>query len=666
MEDKKREELTLPSYMQRKSARKTLTPPDTMAQARSGKSSGHRNSTRERAQQPVVSKGASARHKQNVTPINAKTPPQSQRKAQASQPAAGAKKQPSKPVHTQGNAKRASQTVRRAGQKAAAPSNPQNHAPKAPREENLRVYKPSGKQAQAKPAREQARQEAGRRDRGIRLGRICLLGILLAGLIFCGVYFLGQDSSPASIAADGTIGETARIPAGVSILGIDVGGMTRSEARAAVTGEAEAIRAGAQITLTLDQESYTITGEEILFSYDMDSVLQQALDYVEPEESAQPQVDVVDVTEVSTEDAPGTFNRIFTYDASALRRALENIAAEFDIAAVNAQGQPTMHEDHTVSFEYEEGTAGRALDVEATMEKIQAALLGGQYTAQVEGVYNTVNPQVTAATLAKGIALRGSFTTRYATIGQTSEETPTIENRVYNIQKAADIINGCVVEPGESWSFNDFVGERSEANGWKQANGIANGREYVLQYGGGICQVSTTLYNALLQADVTVTNRRAHSIPSDYVDHGLDATVDYAMDLDLEFVNDTGAPLYLFAYYEDVEGRHRQDITFLIYGAPLEEGVTYQVRSETVEEISRNGVNYTDDDTIPRGYKVVTIKARSGYVAEVYLDKYVNGELAESEYLYTDRYEGNDEYALRGTASPKYYEPPENAVPIDD
>ena len=85
-----------------------------------------------------------------------------------------------------------------------------------------------------------------------------------------------------------------------------------------------------------------------------------------------------------------------------------------------------------------------------------------------------------------------------------------------------------------------------------------------------------------------------------------------------------------------------------------------------MEEISRNGVNYTDDDTIPRGYKVVTIKARSGYVAEVYLDKYVNGELAESEYLYTDRYEGNDEYALRGTASPKYYEPPENAVPIDD
>ena len=210
------------------------------------------------------------------------------------------------------------------------------------------------------------------------------------------------------------------------------------------------------------------------------------------------------------------------------------------------------------------------------------------------------------------------------------------------------------------------MGERSLKNGWKEANGIANGKEYVLQAGGGICQVSTTLYNALLQADVTVTNRRAHSIPSDYVEHGLDATVDYAMDLDLEFVNDTGAPIYLFAYCEGVEGRHREDITFLVYGKPLENGVSYKTRSETIETIPRNNVHYTDDYTIPRGYKVVTIEARPGYVAEVYLDKYVGDGLVSSEYLYTDRYEGNDEEALRGAASPKYYDPPANAVPIDD
>ena len=140
----------------------------------------------------------------------------------------------------------------------------------------------------------------------------------------------------------------------------------------------------------------------------------------------------------------------------------------------------------------------------------------------------------------------------------------------------------------------------------------------------------------------------------------------FAMDLDLEFINDTGAPIYLFAYCESVEGRHREDITFLVYGKPLENGVSYKTRSETIETIPRNNVHYTDDYTIPRGYKVVTIEARPGYVAEVYLDKYVGDGLVSSEYLYTDRYEGNDEEALRGAASPKYYEPPANAVPIDD
>ncbi|NCB31122.1 MAG: hypothetical protein EOM66_06910 [Clostridia bacterium] len=135
--------------------------------------------------------------------------------------------------------------------------------------------------------------------------------------------------------------------------------------------------------------------------------------------------------------------------------------------------------------------------------------------------------------------------------------------------------------------------------------------------------------------------------------------------MDLKFKNDTGAPLYLFVYYEDVEGRHRQDITFVIYGKPLEHGVSYKMRSEIIDKKERTDVIYTDDETIPRGYKVVTIDARPSYKAEVYLDKYVGEGMMESEYLYTDNYAGNAQYAKRGTGSPKYHAVPEGAIPIE-
>jgi|GEM_PF-4330989 len=100
-------------------------------------------------------------------------------------------------------------------------------------------------------------------------------------------------------------------------------------------------------------------------------------------------------------------------------------------------------------------------------------------------------------------------------------------------------------------------------------------------------------------------------------------------------------------------------------GKKLEDGVTYATRSKIVETIRRKNVHYTDDDTIPRGYKVVTVERRDGYKTEAYQDKYVNGVLEGSKLLYTDTYNGNDEEARRGTASPKYYKPPEDAVKID-
>ena len=518
--------------------------------------------------------------------------------------------------------------------------------------------KPSRDGAKKQPERRQTAAEGQPRRRGEEQRRpkkrvnyrrlITVLGAFI--LLICGAIFLlsrgGQGSEQL------VIGTEQVLPDGVKILGIDVGGDTKAKARQAVCAAADEIIANALITINAAGEEYTLNAEQISLAYDIESTLQRALAYV-PAEAG-----VVDVTAVS---APGEINDIFTWNATNLRMEIEEIAEKFNIEPEEAEIEP-LHAPTGITFSFKEGKEGRVLDVEQTFEYISSMLSTGMYTFSMEGIYNNITPSITQADLQGGFGLRAAFSTQFP----TSRSDETVQNRVFNIEKAAEIVSGTIVPAGEEWSFNGHVGPRTYDTGWKGANGIADGKDYTIQAGGGICQVSTTLYNALLCADMEISYRRAHTIPSTYVDKGLDATVDSITNIDLKFRNDTGAPIYLYAYIDDVPDTKYKTITFEIYGKSLPDGVTYKTRSEIKETIRRKDVNYTDDDTIPRGYKLVTLEARNGYVVEAYQDKYVNGVLESSELLYTDTYKGNAEEARRGTASPKYYTPPEGAVPIED
>lgn len=175
-----------------------------------------------------------------------------------------------------------------------------------------------------------------------------------------------------------------------------------------------------------------------------------------------------------------------------------------------------------------------------------------------------------------------------------------------------------------------------------------------MQYGGGVCQVSTTLYGALLRAGLPFEEftRREHSIPSTYVPLGLDATVDSGH-IDFKFKNTTEYPLYIFAYTSVNKNRTRYSyLTVVVYGQALPEGVTYEPRSVTVETIEPGEPIITYDKKQTTDYNVVTVEARDGYVVDVYLDKFVNGKLESSQLLYEDRYEPKTEKRTIGTLSP--------------
>ncbi|CUH97730.1 hypothetical protein P22_3874 [Propionispora sp. 2/2-37] len=122
-------------------------------------------------------------------------------------------------------------------------------------------------------------------------------------------------------------------------------------------------------------------------------------------------------------------------------------------------------------------------------------------------------------------------------------------NRVANIRVAVDKINGTVISPGETFSFNDIVGPREISRGFKPAPELVNG-ELVPGVGGGICQVSSTLYNAALLSDLPVIERHNHSKPLGYVPLGRDATVVFGV-LDFKFINDTLAPIMIVAEVQE-------------------------------------------------------------------------------------------------------------------
>ena len=213
-------------------------------------------------------------------------------------------------------------------------------------------------------------------------------------------------------------------------------------------------------------------------------------------------------------------------------------------------------------FIYYKERAGRQADLDEVGEKVARAMdVGGTVTAHT---HETL-PQITCADLKARTALLGEYSTDFTTSG---------ENRRRNIALAAAAVNGTVLAPEDVFSFNEVVGERTAERGYRRANIIVEG-EFTQGVGGGVCQVSTTLYNAVLLSGITPLRAAAHSRPVSYVEESRDCTVSSVTDF--TFVNTTSAPLYLAA---EVKGSR---LTFRLYGL-RGEGV-YALRSEVVERL---------------------------------------------------------------------------------
>ena len=320
---------------------------------------------------------------------------------------------------------------------------------------------------------------------------------------------------------------------------------------------------------------------------------------------------------------PRTFDVGLTLDTEAAKERMEEVSRSFYVAPIDATATFDLKREGYFTFTSEH--SGRQTNA-AELLQMLAQAVKTEEGATLALTHTVLDPQYTEAQARAEHRLISTFTTSYA------KSPLNASGRVHNIKKAAGLINGYVLAPGEEFNTNGILGPRNAQNGWKTAPGIREGR-YEQEYGGGVCQVSTTLFNAVLIADLSVTERQPHSWPSGYVDIGRDATISTGGP-NFQFANNTGHDLYVIA-----ETSSNKKLTISLYGKPLYDDRVVKISSKRVATLPSLGQEILLDESLPANTKEVYREARRGKKSKTYKEYYdLEGNLIERKLVYEDTY----------------------------
>lgn len=439
-----------------------------------------------------------------------------------------------------------------------------------------------------------------------------------------------QSGDPSSVPPASTV-----IAHGVTVNGVAVGDMTVDQARSALVQGLENDLNSVAITLNSEYFNATLNRNDIGAFFDVDAALATA----------------------AVSGSGAQVKATMFYDEETLMEALTALNEKVPGHATNAT-MSIAYDSYTVGkttyqkpkFVYTEGVNGMQLDTAAVASQIENALQTGTYQLSFAPNVTVSEPAVTVESLKKATTKLSSFHTLYYFTGTSSTDKETLavrEGRDANISKGVGIMNVITLKPGESFSFNKKTGDRTEKKGWAMAPAIY-GKDHRPEPGGGICQVSTTMYNALLRAGVEITYHRPHTIPSDYVDLGWDATVDYGH-IDFKFKNNKKNTIYLFVYItKNKDSSRKKEIHVDVYGME-EPGITYKAYADVPIEDKAVNPEIKYDKKQYEGYQEKTRNAHDGYVVTTYVDMYTNKANPQTIYSYTATYDKIEEQWIYGT-----------------
>ncbi len=423
-----------------------------------------------------------------------------------------------------------------------------------------------------------------------------------------------------------------RFSPGISIEGIDVSGMTKEQALNTLQ-QTELYPQGYNIQLVLNEQSVTITGKDLPFDLHLETAVEEAYAYnwhCSQKEHAL-RIEELRVTPKN-----------FVLTPTLIEDALAEKAAQWCKPFQKEVGEPTVTGFINGSFQVSEGSDGHRVKIEELTKQLKA-LLETQQTGIIEVPVETVKCTKTSAEVKANMKQLGSYST-------VSTNT---ENGNHNMRLAANATNGTVLQPGEEFSFNATTGNTTDAsNGYRPAGSIFDG-EFIQEYGGGICQVSSTIYGAALRSNMTIVSRHNHTYPSTYVPIGLDATVSYGI-LDFVFRNDSDYPVYIAAGMKDTT------VWVTFYGYLSPEYDTIEPAAWVNETIGKPAAEYITDDTLapnPNPMSAATLKRKgnAGYKTGANRTYYKNGVKIKTEPLPGSYYPAfADKYVLppKGESTP--------------
>lgn len=440
------------------------------------------------------------------------------------------------------------------------------------------------------------------------------------GSLLLAICLLAMASSMTVCAA----GET--ILKGVSIDKLDVSGMTREEALAALESYEKNL-GGQSIKLGIGDNVVEAKLSDLGVTFDNEDLVDEAIGVGHAGNIVKRYKDQKDL-----QHSGKTFPLSWQTNEDTVRTYVENNCTKYDKKAQNA----SLTRENG-AFNFVAGTEGLELNVDSAVRTI-SDYLENSWTSDNTEVLNletqVTEPEGSAEELENIKDLLGSFTTSFSTSGS---------NRCKNVSSGASHINGTVLYPGEEFSAYETVSPFTEANGYAMAGSYLNG-EVVDSMGGGICQVSTTLYNAVLRAELNVTERSPHSMTVHYVDLSEDAAIAGTYK-DFKFVNSTEYPIYIEGYTTS-----DKKITFNIYGKETrDKNRTISFESQMVSETPATTI-LQEDAGQGIGYKAVSSKGSSGYVAELYKIVKVNGVETDRIKVNKSTYKGTNRVVTYGTA----------------
>lgn len=427
---------------------------------------------------------------------------------------------------------------------------------------------------------------------GITLAFIVII-FTISGTIFCRTSKASKD-----------------IYKGIYISDIDVGGMSKEEAKGILEESFNKKLSNGKIVLKYGDNIFDIKYTDIGLHYDTESAVDEAFDY-----GKKGNIINRTVSRWKLEDSIHKIALNLVYD----KKALEGLVGEI-VLKINKQPVDAKISFDGIKFSVSADRYGEKVDEDKLKKTIAMKLETPFESSTIEITVDKVDARVTFDMLSKIKTKISSFSTRF---------NPKDENRTENLRIASRILDGTVVLSGEVFSMNKVLGPRDKSKGYKDAPIIVK-NTLVPGLAGGICQTTTTVYNAALLSNFEILERKQHGTLVSYVGAGRDAAI-YGNSIDLKFKNTNSSPIYIEAIMK------KSEFIVNFYGLNEHPGQKVEITTDVYERIPSK-IEYVYDNTLEKGKRITEIIPISGLKSKTYKSVYVNGRLVSKKLLSSDYY----------------------------